>query len=351
MYIGIVGASGVVGKELLNILVSNEYTTIKICASDSSIDKIIIPEMGCDMVFKFEKLEKDFFSDLDVVFFCADNEISKQWVPIALDNDVFVIDNSSHFRLDNDVHLVIPEINGKHVATSKIIANPNCCTAILCTVLYPLTKFNKIKRIDVSTYQAVSGAGKLGTEELELQCKQFVEKQEIKNNTDVFKSQIFNNCFSHNTTIDPATGYCGEELKIINETKKILGYDVDISATCIRVPIMRAHSESVKIVFEEPTSEEIIKKILNDAKGVKILDDRENNVFPEPLFATHKSDVFVGRIRKDYSDSTNTVFHMFICGDQLLKGAALNAYQIFKEYEEFHDFELVETTTKKSSKS
>lgn len=362
MKIGIIGASGVVGKELLNILLANEYYDLKICASEASIGKYLLFDINdTPASFVFEKLEESFFVGLDVSFFCTDNDLSKEWIPIALKYNVYVIDNSSHFRMEESVPLIIPEINGHLVSSSKLIANPNCCTSILCMVLHPLTKVNTIKRIDISTYQAVSGAGKLGTEELELQCMQFaheknIEKEcellkkcissppyehaskkpiKIQNHTGIFKSQIFDNCFSHNTMIDPKTGYNAEELKIINETKKIMNYDIEVSATCIRVPIMRAHSESVKIVFTNKTSEDEIRKILNKSDGIKVVDNRDENKFPEPVLATHENDILVGRIRKDYYDDTNTVFHMFICGDQLLKGAALNAYQIFKKYEDY----------------
>lgn len=360
MKIGIIGGSGVVGKELLNILISNKYYDLKICASEASIGKrLFFDADDIPVSFVFEKLEESFFVGLDVSFFCTDNHLSKEWVPIALKYNVYVIDNSSYFRMEESVPLIIPEINGHLVSSSKLIANPNCCTAILCMVLYPLTKINTIKRVDISTYQAVSGAGKLGTEELELQCIQFaheknIEKEcellkkcsplyehiikkpiKIENHTGIFKSQIFDNCFSHNTAIDPITGYNAEELKIINETKKIMNYNIEVSATCIRVPIMRAHSESVKIIFSEETSEDEIRKVLHKCEGIKVIDNRDENKFPEPVLATYENDILVGRIRKDYYDDTNTVFHMFICGDQLLKGAALNAYQIFKKYEDY----------------
>jgi aspartate-semialdehyde dehydrogenase len=336
--LGIVGASGVVGHELLNILIKNGYYDIKICGSDASVGNKIV----CgDIVFCFELLNYEFFNGLDVVFFCADNEISKKWIPVALHREILVIDNSSYFRMNKDVPLIIPEINGHLINKSRLIANPNCCTAILCMALHPLIKKNKITRIDVSTYQAVSGAGKMGTKELELECAQFVhgldEGIDVKfvNHTGVFKSQIFNNCFSHNSSIDLDSGYNDEELKIISETKKILDYDVAISATCIRVPIMRAHSESVKIVFDNPTTDDKIREILSKAEGITLIDDRKDNKFPEPCLATYNDNILVGRIRKDFCDTTNTVFHMFICGDQLLKGAALNAFQIFKKYKKY----------------
>lgn len=355
MSIGIIGASGVVGFELVELLLKNGYTKFKLCASDASIGKIFwsyIFKKDIDPILSetelhydtehsrdchiFHKLDKSFFEGLTVAFFCTDNDVSREWVPIAKKHCVFVIDSSSEFRMNPDFHLIIPEINGDLVKESQIVCSPNCCASILAMVLHPLMETNHIVRIDVSTYQAVSGAGKLGPIELKMQSEQFANDDSITNNTGIFKSQIFNNCFSHNSSIDDKNGYNGEELKIINETKKILDCDIDISATCIRVPIVRAHSMTVKIVFKNKSSEEDIRSILTVSPGIVVIDDRKNNVFPEPKIATMKNDIFVGRIRRDYSDKSDTVFHMFICGDQLLKGASLNAFQIFKCFEKYN---------------
>lgn len=325
--IGIVGATGLVGKELLQLLVTNNFINLKLCASDKSYGQVI----KCnDKEYTLEYLNNDFFTDLPVVFFCADNTISEKWISYALEKNIFVIDNSSAYRMYNKIPLVIPEINGHLISINNLIANPNCSTVILCMVLYPLSKLAKISRVDVSTYQAVSGAGILALEEMYSQANEFSCSLEITK-PKIFKSQILFNCFSHDSTIDLDSGYNGEELKIINETRKILNDpELKISATCVRIPVMRSHSEAVKIVFDKPVLESDIIKTLEHSIGIKIINDRETNTFPEPLTSSGTHDVYVGRIRKDYIENDGTVYHMFLCGDQLLKGAALNAYQIFK---------------------
>ncbi len=329
LLIGIVGVTGLVGKKLLNILYNYEYFNLKLCASDASEN---MEMMIGDKIYKLEKLSEDFLSKLHVVFFCADTNTSLTWVPIAQKLGVFVIDNSSAFRMNSNVPLVIPEINGHLIEQSEgIIANPNCCTALLCMVLYPLTKLSKILRVDVSTYQAVSGAGIAGVTELERQTKQYANNQPITKKT--FESQIYGNCFSHNTSIDIESGYNEEELKISQETPKILGTNIKVSATSVRVGVYTSHSESVKIVFENPVEEADIIQALMNFDGVSVLNDRTNNKFPEPILANENTNVFVGRIRKDLHDNTKTVYNLFLCGDQLLKGASWNAFQIFKEYE------------------
>lgn len=311
MKIGIVGASGVVGKELLDILLADGYYDLKLCAGKAIIGKKLLFDIDDTPIsFVFKKLEESFFDELDVAFFCTDNDLSKEWIPIALKHNVYVIDNSSYFRMDESVPLIIPEINGQLVGTSKLITNPNCCTAILCMILHPLTELSSIKRVDVLTYQEFGESG-------------------------VFTSEIYDKFFPHNTSIDPKTGYNGEELKIIKETQKIMGHDIKVSATYIRLPTVRGHSESIKIVFTEPTSEDEIRTVLGGCNGIKVFDDdREENKFPDRGLVIHKNDILVGRIRKDYHDETNTVFHMFICSNQLSKGA-LNAYQIFRRYENY----------------
>jgi aspartate-semialdehyde dehydrogenase len=333
MKIGIVGATGLVGDELIKLLIKNGYFDIEVCASIGSEDKII-DYMLNDIYysFKIQKLDESFFENINVIFFCADNKIAEKWVPYAISKNIFTIDNSSAFRLDSKVPLVIPEINGQLIKTSNLIANPNCTTAILCMILFPLQKLSKICRVDVSTYQAVSGAGKAGIMELEYQMRDHVYHDPITSTTNVFKSQIVNNCFSHNTLVDELTGYNEEEMKIINETRKILDNDIELSATCIRIPVFRAHCESIKIKFENSVDESDIRSVLSKFNGVKLIDDRLNNKFPEPIIATESTDVYVGRIRKDLFDKENKTYHMFICGDQLLKGAAYNAFQIFLNY-------------------
>lgn len=336
--IGLVGATGIVGKTLLTILCNNGYSrqqhiknikNIRVCASDTSIGSSI---NICENEFILEKLDDDFFSNINVVFFCADTNTSLKWIPFAQKKGIFIIDNSSAFRMDPHVPLIIPEINGHLIESSNgIIANPNCCTALLCMILYPLSKLSKIQRVDVSTYQAVSGAGIAGMNELVTQSKEYVNGEPLTIKT--FGSQIYGNCFSHNTPIDLTNGYCEEELKISYETTKIIPDIKEVSATCIRVGVYTSHSESVKIVFENSVEESDIVESLNKFSGVTVLDDREHNKFPEPILASGKTDVFVGRIRKDLFDKSGKTYNLFLCGDQLLKGASWNAFQIFKQYE------------------
>lgn len=332
--IGVIGATGLVGKTLLSILCEHGYVqNINICASDSSVGTVVKINTNS---FVLQKLEEHFFSNLDVVFFCADTDTSLKWIPFAQNKGIFIIDNSSAFRLNPNVPLVVPEINGNLIGTScGVIANPNCCTALLCMVLYPLTKLSKISRVDVCTYQAVSGAGIAGITELENQSKQYINKEPLTTKT--FGSQIYGNCFSHNTPIDEETGFCEEELKISHETTKIIPTIEEVSATCVRIGVYTSHSESVKIVFENSVEESDIIECLKKFNGVVVIDDRQNNKFPEPVLASGNTNVLVGRIRKDLYDKSGKVYKLFLCGDQLLKGASWNAFQIFQEYEKLSD--------------
>lgn len=326
--IGIVGSTGLIGTELLHILVRHGYN-IKICASDKNIGNTL--ELNSKS-YVLKKLDESFFDDMKIVFFCSDSDISKKWIPVALEKRLIIIDNSSEFRMTENVPLVIPEINLNLIKTIVdngygIIANPNCSTVILCMILKPLLSLSKIIRVDVSTYQAVSGAGSIAMDELENQIRQYSNGDVVT--PVVFKSQILMNCFSHNSSINIETNYNGEEEKIINETRKILDSDMEISATCVRIPVMRSHCESVKIVFENPVNETDLIQSLEKFDGVKIANDVENNKFPEPLNVSGHTEIYVGRIRKDYFDKSGKTYHMFICGDQILKGAAWNAFQIF----------------------
>jgi aspartate-semialdehyde dehydrogenase len=331
--IGVIGATGLVGKTLLTILCDHGYAqNIKTCASDSSIGTVLNINKNNTYNFVLEQLTTNFFSDIDVVFFCADTDTSLVWVPYAQKKGIFVIDNSSAFRMNSDIPLIVPEINRHLIETSKgIIANPNCCTALLCMVLYPLTKLSTILRVDVCTYQAVSGAGIAGITELETQSKEYINGEPLTKKT--FGSQIYGNCFSHNTPIDVETGFCEEELKISHETTKIIPTIKEVSATCIRIGVYTSHSESIKLVFENPVEELDVIESLKNFAGVTVIDDRINNTFPEPVLASGNTNVFVGRIRKDLYDKSGKIYKLFLCGDQLLKGASWNAFQIFKEYE------------------
>jgi aspartate-semialdehyde dehydrogenase len=239
-----------------------------------------------------------------------------------------VIDNSSAFRMDPDVPLVIPEINAHRVAGHKgIIANPNCSAITALVPLWPIHQANRIKRVILSTYQAASGAGAAAIEEL-------VESTRANLNGQAYRPKVMPhscafNLFNHNSAIDPATGYNDEETKVIHETRKIFEDDsIAVGVTCVRVPVLRAHSQAITFECERPITEDEVRAILSAAPGVRIVDDRKKNYFPMPIDASGQDDVLVGRIRKDLSDPSGHSIAMFVAADQLLKGAALNAIQI-----------------------
>ena len=330
MYIGIIGSTGSVGEELIKLLEKNHLnfniTNIKLFASEKSAGKNIIIN---NKDYIIEVLKEDSFVNLDVAIFCASSSISKKYAPIAIKSNCKVIDNSSAYRMDKNVPLIIPEINGNLVKKDTfLIANPNCCTALLCVVIGCLHKKYQIKRLVISTYQSASGAGKDGLNELESQLLDYNSEKKYK--TDVFGRQYLNNIFSHNTPIDLETGYNQEELKIIEETNKILNSKIRISTTCIRVPVFRSHCESVNIEFGKEVDLIEIRNLLQNQEGVQVVDDCLNGIFPEPINSQNKFDVQVGRIRFDIGDETKKTINLFLSGDQLLKGAALNAYQILK---------------------
>ena len=254
--------------------------------------------------------------------------ISKAFAPLAVKAGAVVVDNSSAFRADPAVPLVVPEINARRIAEHKgIIANPNCSAITTLVPLWPVHQHNRVKRLIVSTYQAASGGGAALMEELELSTRAYLDGKDYA--PKVVKYPYAFNLFSHNTAIDMATGYNDEESKVIKETKKIFEDDkITVSATCIRVPVLRAHSVSMTFECERPITPEEVKALLAKAPGVKLVDDWANNYFPMPRDASGQGDVLAGRIRKDLSDPSGKSISMFVAADQLLKGAALNAVQI-----------------------
>jgi aspartate-semialdehyde dehydrogenase len=275
-----------------------------------------------------EELTENSFDNVDIAFFSAGGSISKKYAPIAARAGAVVVDNSSAFRMDPKVPLVIPEINPEAIAAHDgIIANPNCSTIIAIVPLWPIHKKNRIKRLIAATYQAASGAGAAAMEELRESTRAHLEDREYANT--VLPHPYAFNLFSHNSKIDPATGYNEEETKMVQETKKIFGdAEIRISATCVRVPVLRAHSEALTIECERPITPAEVREILAAAPGVKLIDDPVKNYFPMPKDASGQGDVLVGRIRQDTSDPSGRSIAMFVAGDQLLKGAALNAVQI-----------------------
>jgi aspartate-semialdehyde dehydrogenase len=272
-----------------------------------------------------EAVTPDSFKGVDIAFFSAGASRSREFAPDAMRAGATVIDNSSAFRMDPQVPLVVPEINGSLVGEGKLYSVPNCSAIILLMAVAPLRQLGTIERLIVSTYQSASGAGARAMEELEQQTRDVLAGREA--NPKVMPHVYAFNLFSHNTSINEH-GYNEEEWKVIEESRKILGMpELRINVTCVRVPVLRAHSESVTVEFAgEAPSEGAVREALANAPGVRVVDDRNRNVFPMPLDASGKDEVLVGRIRRDVSHPS--AISMFVAGDQLLKGAALNAVQI-----------------------
>ncbi|KAL4346564.1 hypothetical protein GQ457_17G014870 [Hibiscus cannabinus] len=330
--VAIVGVTGAVGQEFLSVLSDRDfpYRSIKLLASKRSAGKSVSFQ---DRTFTVQELTADSFDDVDIALFSAGGSISKQFGPIAVDKGAIVVDNSSAFRMVDGVPLVIPEVNPEAMDGIKfgkkkgaLIANPNCSTIICLMAATPLHRHAKVTRMVVSTYQAASGAGAAAMHELELQTREVLEGKPPTCN--IFKQQYAFNLFSHNAPV-LENGYNEEEMKMVKETRKIWNdMNVKVTATCIRVPVMRAHAESVNLQFEKPLDEDTAREILKAAPGVVVIDDRTSNHFPTPLEVSNKDDVAVGRIRKDVSQEGNHGLDIFVCGDQVRKGAALNAVQI-----------------------
>ncbi len=325
--VAIVGATGAVGQEFLNVLEKRNFPIkdLKLLASSRSVGKKLKFK---DTEIPVEELKESSFHNVEIALFSAGSSISKTYAASAVSLGAIVIDNSSAFRMEEDVPLVVPEINPEDIKTHKgIIANPNCSTIIMLMAIYPIYKLYPIKKIIVSTYQAASGAGAAAMKELELQARAFLNNEPIP--TKVLPYPLAFNLFSHNSSIDIESGYNQEEIKMIKETKKILhNPNIHISPTCIRVSTFRAHAESITLELEVSANIEEIKNSYKNFSGVQILDRPEINYFPMPLEVSGKDDVYIGRIRYDYEDKEKKVLHLFAVGDQLLKGAALNAVQI-----------------------
>ena len=324
--VAVVGVTGAVGQEFLSILEQRKFPfeTLRVLASSRSAGKTV-PFMGKE--YTVEVLTQDSFQGVQIALFSAGASRSREFAAAAVKAGAGVVDNSSAFAMAPTVPLVIPEINPQKIKEHKgIIANPNCSTIIGIVPVWPLHKVNPVKRMVVSTYQAASGAGMSAMLELESQSREILEgKPPTKN---VFPHQIAFNCFSHNSALGP-NGYNEEETKLVKETRKIFDCaEIAITATCIRIPVLRAHCESINLEFAKPITPEQVRETLKKAPGVTVLDDREHNRFPMPIDATGKDDVFVGRIRQDESLPNNRGINLWVSGDQLRKGAALNAIQI-----------------------
>jgi aspartate-semialdehyde dehydrogenase len=343
-HIAVVGATGAVGREMLEILEQRRFphASVKLLASARSAGTSL-PFMG--RAHPVEALTAESLKGVDIALFSAGGSISKEFGPIAAKVGCTVVDNSSAFRMTAGVPLVIPEVNPGALGdrklrnadgTGKIIANPNCSTIILLMAATPLRNAFGVERMVVSTYQAASGAGAKGMDELEAQTRADLAGKPVA--PEVFHEPYAFNLFSHNTAIDPATGLNVEETKVIHETWKIWNdADVSISPTCVRVPVRRAHAESVNVTLKTPATVGQVRSALAGFAGVELVDDRAGNRFPTPLKASGKDAVLVGRVRPDAGrkpvsgtgeTAAYTGFDLFICGDQLRKGAALNAIQI-----------------------
>ena len=326
--IAIVGATGLVGRELLEILSGSPLGrgTVRLFASTRSAGSTL-PWRGAPT--PVEAAGPDVFGGIDVAFFCAGREVSRQLAPAAVEAGTVVIDNTSAFRMDPGVPLIVPEINGSVLdewAVPGIISNPNCSTIIALMAVTPLHRAAGIKRMVVATYQAASGAGAAFARELEQQAEDHVAGRPYTQQT-IGRRYLFN-LFSHDSPIGP-DGYNEEESKLVRETHKIWDDTKPaITATCVRVPVLRAHSEAINLTFNQPLTEDDARKLLASAPGVRIVDDRDANRFPEPADATGLDEVLVGRIRADRSQPPGMGLDLFVCGDQLRKGAALNAVQI-----------------------
>jgi aspartate-semialdehyde dehydrogenase len=325
--VAIVGATGAVGVELLQCLEQRRFPLkeLKLFASARSAGKTM-QFRGKDL--RVQELTDKSFGGVDIGLFSAGSGTSKKFAPVAVAAGTVVVDNSSAFRMDPGVPLVVPEINAEAISTHKgIIANPNCSAIISITPLWPVHRRNRIKRIIISTYQAASGAGAAAMEELRESTRAYLDGRKFEHK--VLPHPYAFNAFSHNTKIDPATGHNEEETKVINETRKIFGDpNIAIGITCVRIPVLRAHCVSVTFECERPITPDEVREIISSAPGCRVVDDQERNYFPMPVDASGKDEILVGRIRRDLSDSSGRSISIFSAGDQLLKGAALNAVQI-----------------------
>jgi aspartate-semialdehyde dehydrogenase len=323
MNIAIVGATGNVGRKIIEVLEKKELSidNLYLLASSKSAGSKIKFKGKQHEVFDLENFD---FSKAKITFFAAGGKISEKFAVIAAKNSL-IIDNSSYFRMDPDVPLIVPQVNPEHLNDIKknIIANPNCSTAQLVIALKPLHDLFKIKRVVVSTYQSVSGGGKAPMDELIEQTKSVLDNKKVVSKN--FTKQIAFNVIPQ-IDIFSDEGYTKEELKMTNETKKILDEKIDLTATCVRIPVLVSHSESVNIQFEKPFSLDEVKKALDNFEGCKVIDERSDGGYSSPVEAAGKDETFVSRIRED--KTTKNGLNLWIVSDNLLRGAALNAVEI-----------------------
>lgn len=322
--VAILGATGAVGTELIQLLEQRNFpvSELRLLASPRSA--------GQELTFKSEKVQvkaiDDYaFDGIDLVLASAGGSVSKAWAPKAVAAGAVVIDNSSAFRMDPQVPLIVPEVNPEAAASHQgIIANPNCTTILMSVAVYPLHQVQPVQRLVAATYQSASGAGARAMEEVKTQTLAILQGQDPK--PEIFPYPLAFNLFPHNSPLNEL-GYCEEEMKMVNETRKIFSApDLRITATCIRVPVLRAHSEAINLEFDSPFSVAQARDILAQAPGVKLVENWQTNYFPMPIEASGQDDVLVGRIRQDLSHPNG--LELWLSGDQIRKGAALNAVQI-----------------------
>ena len=322
--VALLGATGAVGTELLELLQSRNFplADLKLLASPRSAGRTISFQ-GEEL--PVELVTEQAFEGVDIVLASAGGGTSKTWASVAVERGAVVIDNSSAFRMNPEVPLVIPEVNPEAAASHQgIIANPNCTTILMAMAVWPLHQIEPVQRIIAATYQSASGAGMRAMEEVKAQAKAILAGETPP--TECFPYPLAFNLFPHNTPMNEQ-GYCEEEMKMINETRKIFNApEIRISATCVRVPVLRAHSEAINLEFGQPLPVAKAREVLAKAPGVQLVEDWEANYFPMPIDATGRDEVLVGRIRQDLSHPCG--LELWLCGDQVRKGAALNAIQI-----------------------
>jgi len=339
--IAVVGASGAVGEEIFRILEEQNFPVgniLPLASARSAGGEIEC----CGKTYKIQELTEEVFEgkDTDIAFFSAGGSISAKYAKYAVEAGAVVIDNTSHFRMDSNVPLVVPEVNPQDIAAWRetgIIANPNCSTIQMVLALKPLYDlYGDIKRVDVSTYQATSGAGKSGMEELVRQMQDFFAFKLDESEHNAFAHQIALNVIPQ---IDKPmeNGYTKEEMKMTNETTKIMGANIPVSATCVRVPVLRSHSEAVTVTFAQDVIVDVeqARLALNNFENVEVMDNLEQSIYPMPIVSTDTDITFVGRIRKDiFSDN---ILHMWVVADQVRVGAATNAVRIAQKWIELED--------------
>ena len=333
--VAVVGASGAVGEELFRVMEEQNFPVGELLplASINSVGKVI--EFN-GKEYKIEELTEDVFKgrDIDIAFFSAGGSISAKYAKYAVESGAVVIDNTSHFRMIKNVPLVVPEVNPEDIQLweeTGIIANPNCSTIQMVQLLKPLHDLYGIKRVDVSTYQATSGAGKAGMEELVQQMQDFFAFKLDETKVKAFAHQIALNVIPHIDT-PQENGYTKEEMKMVNETNKIMHSNFAVSATCVRVPVLRSHSESITITFEDDVDVNVeeAREALASFENVKLVDDLKNNEYPMPMTATDTDDTYVGRVRKDLFASN--ILHLWGVADQVRVGAATNSVRIAQKW-------------------